>query len=187
MIDNIGCINNTIKVWGGQYVDLLNPDPDTIDLESIAHALSMMCRFGGHAPRFYSVAEHSVLACKIANADCKDNEVLRAVLMHDATEAFVGDMVKPLKVAMPEYRKVEEKVETAVGVRFGIDFHKHAATIKHYDRAMLKAEKIHFWPEDSEEWFGFSEIDERDVKFCEYAPLQARSVFLELAQALELS
>ena len=184
--DNFGCVGNTIKVADGHYLDLVETDPATIDLYSIATGLSQTCRFGGQTPRFYSVAEHSYLAAAMALDDGLNAEVVRAILLHDAAEAYIGDVVKPLKLLLPEYAVIEQRIEAAIGRRFDIDFEEHTVTIKRYDRQMLKAEKMHFWPEDSEKWAGFSDLPERYVKFRFTNPLQARNQFLVLARRLDI-
>ncbi len=99
-LDSFGCIANTIKVAAGHYVDLANPDPATIEIRSIAAGLSKICRFSGQCPRFYSVAEHSLHAAALADFLCVPDEAKAAVLLHDAAEAYIGDMVKPLKICM---------------------------------------------------------------------------------------
>lgn len=158
-----GCIGNTIKTFSGGYIDLLDPSPKDIDIESIAHALANICRFGGHAPVRYSVAEHSLNCYKIAilQGDCADT--LRAVLMHDAAEAYLGDIVKPLKNNLPDYRQIEERMEIVIGVRFGIDFDAHRDRVKKYDLMMLKCEKMKLWPSDQECWSGFESIPDTNM------------------------
>ncbi len=177
---------NTIKVAAGHYVDLANPTADMIDLESIAAALSKICRFGGHCPRFYSVAEHSALATQLAHEDGISDERLAAVFMHDAAEAYVGDMVKPLKITLPDFALAESRIESAIAEHFGIDFGRYADVIKHYDRAMLKAEKLAMWPDDQTAWAGFSEIDDRRVRFSFLAPDRAERTFLTCANSIGL-
>lgn len=141
-IDTFGCLNNTIKASSGTYVDLLNPDPATIRLVDIAAALSKVCRFGGHCPQFYSVAEHCVLATELAQSfRINDLKTLFAILLHDAAEAYIGDMVKPLKVMMPQYQEAETRIEKAIEQKFDIRFADYEPVIKRFDRAMLKAEK----------------------------------------------
>lgn len=185
-LDNFGCLNNTIKVSVGHYVDLVNPDPATIELESIAAALSKVCRFGGHCPRFYSVAEHSVLAANLAYSEGCTKDVLRAVLLHDAAEAYIGDMVKPLKLVVPQYKAIEERIELAIQIAMNVDFQKHHDVIKRFDRAMLKAEKITMWPEDTEKWAGFSDIEDRNVTIHFWSPWQAELKFLDVMRNIEL-
>lgn len=161
--DTFGCVGTTFKTFSGNYVDLLNPDPDLLDLETIAVALGRECRFGNHCPRFYSVAEHCVIACDLAIEDGVRGDSLRAILLHDATEAFLGDMIKPLKILLPEYQEIEHCFEVAIGVAFNLDFSLHRDVVKHYDRIMLRAEKLTMWPEDTEEWFGFAGLPPRGV------------------------
>lgn len=186
MIDTFGCIKNTIKVSAGHYVDLASPDPETIEIRSIAAALSKTCRFGGHCPRFYTVAEHCVHAVGLAMQDRITKDALRAILLHDATEAYVGDVVKPLKAMLPEYQVIESNIEQAVSARFGIDFGHYSHLIKRYDRLMLKAEKIQMWPEDREEWFGFAGLEHRPVVFQYWSPPFAEEEFLNVAANLGL-
>lgn len=98
-----GCVKNTIRVRSGLYFDLLDPQPDQFTLSDIAGALSKICRFGGQIDYFYSVAEHSVHCFDQADRDGASPAVCRLALFHDAAEAFIGDVVKPLKVMLPEY------------------------------------------------------------------------------------
>jgi uncharacterized protein len=186
MLDTFGCFNNTIKVAAGHYVDLCNPHPDSIEIESIASALSKVCRFGGHCPAFYSVAEHSVHATALACSEGYSGGALLAVFLHDAAEAYIGDMVKPLKVTIPQYGEAEQRIEAAIQTAFGVDFARWADVIKRYDRAMLKAEKVSMWPEDTEKWQGFSDIEDRVVRLQYWNPDDAKMQFLAMARTLQL-
>lgn len=104
-----------IQLQSGKTFDFLNPKPEDITIEDIANALSKLCRFTGHIDRFYSVAEHSV---RVANM--VPGAYQRAALMHDATEAFIGDMATPLKRLVPAYRDIEARVWEAVAKRFNL-------------------------------------------------------------------
>ncbi len=186
VLDTFGCLNNTIKVAAGHYVDLAAPDAASIEIKSIGSALSKICRFGGHCPKFYSVAEHCVRATAMAASEGYTGDALTAVFLHDAAEAYVGDMVKPLKVTMPQYGEAERRIEAAIELAFGVDFSKWSEVIKRFDRAMLKAEKTAMWPEDKETWAGFGDIEDRVVRFDYWLPPDAEANFLWVARTLQL-
>lgn len=170
-----GCVQGGgfIKVAAGHYFSLEHPDPDLIEIWSISEALGKICRYGGHCPRFYSVAEHCVHAVEQAELDGHSNKALMAILLHDAAEAYVGDMVRPLKAINPEYKRIEGKVEDAICERFEVKLDDFYTTIKLYDLILMKAEKKHFWPEDTQEWTGLEDIPDRDVPFACWVPERA--------------
>jgi len=97
------------------HFDFRDPDSFHFDIETIAHALSNLCRYTGHTPVFYSVAQHSVLASRVV-----DQEHALAALLHDAAEAFTGDMSAPLKTLCPDFRAIEDRVEAAIFKQFGV-------------------------------------------------------------------
>jgi hypothetical protein len=105
-----------MQTFTGRQFYPLDPRPEDIDIIDIAHALSMQCRYNGHVQRFMSVAEHCVLMSRVVAPE----HALWA-LLHDATEAYVGDMIRPLKLHMPEYRAVEDRVMLAIAAAFDID------------------------------------------------------------------
>lgn len=135
-----------IQTNSGIIFDLLNPDPEKISLDDIAHSLAMQCRFNGHFPFFYSVATHSILATTLAMQDRIFVDVLRAVLMHDAAEAYAGDMIRPLKDVLPQFKAIYKGVEAAVGKRFGIDFDAYKHNVSYYDDQMLEFEQWYRHP-----------------------------------------
>lgn len=104
-----------IQTVSGTKVDLLDPKPDQILIEDIAHALSPICRFTGHVEKFMSVAHHSVIVSNLV-----DPEFAFDGLMHDATEAYVNDLSRPLKNLLPEYKVVEERFALAIAEKFGV-------------------------------------------------------------------
>jgi hypothetical protein len=89
-----------IEVASGGFVDLLNPDPETIKLEDIGRGLANTCRYGGHIKRFYSVAEHAVLVRDLLRARGAGPNAQCMAVFHDAAEAYLGDVVAPLKWAL---------------------------------------------------------------------------------------
>ncbi len=124
-----------IRTVSGNYVNLLNPDPDTITIEDIAHSLSQQCRFGGNLPFFYSVAQHSVHVSKL----CRAGYELQA-LMHDASEAYLLDIPRPLKILLGEaYKKIENNMMRVIADKFGFDFPIHSS-VKYCDEFALMYE-----------------------------------------------
>ncbi len=102
-----------IMLAGGTLFDLLDPAGSHFTINDIAHGLGRVCRFAGHTNRFYSVAEHSVLVARLVPP-----EHARAALLHDASEAFIGDVTRPLKALLPDYRAIEARIEDAIASRF---------------------------------------------------------------------
>jgi hypothetical protein len=110
-VQNKSCI----VTRSSQYFDYLRPHDYDYQIEEIAHALSNLCRFTGHGNKFYSVAEHSVLVSNIV-----PEEFALEALLHDATEAFVGDVASPLKALLPDYKVIEKNIYKCIANTFGI-------------------------------------------------------------------
>jgi len=96
----------------------LDPKPGDVFIEDIAHALAMQCRFNGHSSSHYSVAQHSVLVSNVL----PDNLKLQG-LLHDAAEAYLGDVIKPIK--WDEFKKIEDRNLKVIFERFGVDWPLH--------------------------------------------------------------
>ena len=110
------CNNGKFNTASGKIIDLKNPSEDSIDIDDIANALSKICRFGGNTNQFYSVAQHSVLVSKLV-----DPEFAKEALLHDASEAYLGDVIKPLKVMLgTAYDSLEKNFETVIAHRFNL-------------------------------------------------------------------
>ena len=101
----------------GRMLDLLNPDPSQINLQDISHALSRVCRYAGNTEPLYTVAQHSLLV----SAFCSQENKLWG-LLHDAAEAYLGDVPKPVKDLCPDYRAIEARIERAVADYFGLPY-----------------------------------------------------------------
>ncbi len=130
-----------IQTYSGAKFDFSNPTPDSIRLQDIAHALSMISRFGGHIAKFYSVADHSLNVLQHLERNGANLPTLRAGLMHDATEAYIGDIVSPFKRLLPKANEIEERIAAMIRTRFGIDGRGvDFAAVKRADEAVLVAE-----------------------------------------------
>jgi hypothetical protein len=130
----------------GRYFDFTAPEAHPYNIAEIAHALSNLCRYTGHTRYFYSVAQHSVLVSMLTPP-----EFALAGLLHDAAEAFLGDVSAPLKQLLPEYRALESKVEAAVLGHFGLSF-PMPACIKHADLVALMTEERVLMPKHDDVW-----------------------------------
>src|SRR5919108_4617314 len=134
-----------LQTVSGRRVNPFDPDPDQLDAGDIARALANQCRFGGHSRVFYSVAQHSVLVSQLVEQRGGDVEDAFAALMHDATEAYLGDMPHPLKHRSPlgaAFKEAEARLEVALRDRFQIK--PHVGEIKRADRALLATERRAF-------------------------------------------
>lgn len=109
--------STVIRTNSGAMIDILHPDPALICIEDIAHSLSHICRYNGHVDRHYSVAQHSVIMAIMPEIP---GELKLTALLHDAAEAYLGDVVKPLKHLLPEYLKIEENMERVIAKAFGL-------------------------------------------------------------------
>lgn len=98
-----------ITTYTGKKFHFLDPQPEEIDIVDIAHALSLTCRFGGQCREFYSVAEHSIRMAKIVPAEYR----LHA-LLHDASEAYLPDLPRPMKAGLPKFKSVEQLILNSI-------------------------------------------------------------------------
>lgn len=132
-----GCINT----FTGLKFSFLNPKPEQIDILDISKGLSFRGHFGGQTEQFFSIAQHSLLVCDLLSARFANNpRVKLAALLHDASEAYTGDMVKPLKNLLPEFKVIEDKITEVIFNKFGIDI-ELLKLVKRYD---IQAQDIEY-------------------------------------------
>lgn len=156
MIDELTCRGDWISTYSGKFFPL-DPKEDDIHIETIAHALSMLCRFGGHINEFYSVAQHSVLCSDMVPKDYK----LEA-LLHDASEAYLVDMPRPIKGMLPDYKSLERSIELVIASKFKLPT-PMSSIIKIVDNRMLITEANHLLNESGGAWWK----DPNNPNYCE--------------------
>ena len=97
-----------ITTYTGKYIDPTNPDMSMVEIRDIAHALSLICRGNGHVQTFFSVGQHCLNCAREAQARGYDRRVVLACLLHDASEAYMSDVPRPVKRLLPEYVAAED-------------------------------------------------------------------------------
>ena len=177
-------VGPTILLQSGEYFDFENPEGSVFTIADIAHGLSHVCRFAGHCREFYSVAQHSVYVSMLV-----PEEHAFAALLHDAAEAFVGDVAKPLKDMLPDYRAIEDRIEAAVLGRFGLSKPLHPS-IKEADIVMLATEQS-LLMQNRDDWEYTRGRKPANINITPMAPAEARSFFIrryrDLAQPVSAS
>lgn len=153
-----------ILTFTGRRVWPLDPRPEDICIEDIAHALALTCRFTGHCREFYSVAQHSVLvSCYVADQG-GDASLQLAALLHDASEAYLPDVARPIKgrllvecpdavmVTAVSFRAAEDELQDSVAAAFRLTASFSHPLIKQADIALLLAERRDLLPDDGNDW-----------------------------------
>ena len=169
-----------IQTFTGRKLFPLDPDPDALDVRDIAHALSLHCRFNGHCRVFYSVAEHSVrVSRQLTDADALWG------LLHDASEAYLSDVPKPLKKDLPEYQGAEKHLMRVIAERFGLTWpipnavHEADMVLLMTERRDLVGEPVDDWGIDAapltERIEPLSPLDAEEAFLARYAELASPS------------
>lgn len=162
-----------IQTWSGRAFDFTNPDPDSVDIADIASHLSKLCRFAGAVHTFYSVAEHSVYVSRMV-----PREYALQGLLHDATEAYVVDLPKPLKDMLPDYRVAEQRVWEAVARHFGLPLELDES-VKDADIRMLLAERDQLLVKPPIPWTWANGIQPAKFTIRCHVPSTAKLAFLD--------
>ena len=155
--------SDCIRTSSGIYVNVFEPTPDMISIEDIAHSLSHQCRFGGHLPEFYSVAEHSVYVARLVRPEQR-----LAALLHDASEAYLLDIPSPIKARLANYKEIEDGLMKVIADRFGFEYPFHE-DVKLADQMAL-----------NNEWHSLMINDGKRLSFFQGLSMnQAKKEFLE--------
>jgi len=169
-----------IQTYTGKKFWPLDPRVEDIDIKDIAHALSLTCRFGGHCNEFYSVAQHSVIVSQLVE---ESNAFV--ALLHDAPEAYIGDVVRPFKKSLATFGNVEENLERVIYHSFGIsEFSKEMW--KEADNIALYTEMRDLMgkpPEAWEDWTNYQSTIPRQ-KIVPLGPRESEQLFLRRYEQL---
>lgn len=173
-----------MELSGGVFIDVLNPDVSEVTIEMIAHALSHQNRFGGHTPKAYSVAQHSVYVSFL----CDEEDAFDG-LMHDATEALLLDIPNPIKKLWPFYYELEKQLHTRLADKFGFK-HEIPASVKEADARICITEKISMFGPEGLDGPGWSPLTSRFSAYDNFTiqpthPEGARESFLRRYEELK--
>ncbi len=170
-------VGPSIMLQSGAWFDFGAPHSSLFTIEDIAHGLANICRYSGQCSRFYSVAEHSLLVSETAEGFEFE------ALMHDAAEAFLGDVTRPLKQMLPEFKRIEAEVERAIFDRFGIAY-PIPPQVKKADLRVLAAEQRQIMPEGTDGWVRGQRVEPAPVVVKNLSPLEAKAAFMERFEIL---
>lgn len=170
------------KSWvvtlSGSRFSILKPDPDAVKIEDIACALARQARFNGHTRFFYSVGQHSCLGAQVSPT----KDVALQMLFHDATEAYVGDLVSPVKALLPDFEIIESRIHWAIAQKFGLEY-PMPKIVKQIDRRLLATEIRDLITRDLKSW-NIKEDEPFDFPIIPWPPEVTEARFLELAREL---
>ena len=172
-----------LKTYMGYKVDPLNPAPETIMLRDIAHALSLICRGNGQCTHFYSVAQHCINAEKEAEARGDSVRICLGCLLHDGAEAYLADLIRPVKQFMPKYYEIEDRFLDVIYTKFGLPdlTEDELAEIKDIDDALLDYDLTELLKEPAPEE-GYRLKRTPDIDFCPFE--EAEDEYVRLAELL---
>ncbi|WP_413943062.1 HD family phosphohydrolase [Bdellovibrio sp. HCB-162] len=170
------------KSWvitlSGNRFNILNPNPDAVKIEDIACALARQARFNGHTRFFYSVGQHSCLGAEVSPT----KEIALHMLFHDATEAYIGDLVSPVKALLPDFEIIESRIHWAISQKFNMEY-PLPKVVKQIDRRLLATEVRDLITKDLGSW-GIGQDEPFEFPIIPWPPEVTEARFLELARNL---
>lgn len=142
-------MSNYITTYSKIKMNPLDAKNEEISINDIAHSLSLMCRANGHFPEFYSVAQHCICCCEEALARNYDDTVALACLLHDASEAYLADITRPVKHNLSTYLDIEKKLQESIYKKYlSRDLSlEDREKINLIDNALLYHEFLHYMKE----------------------------------------
>lgn len=182
-------MKDSITTYSKVQFTPLNPKQEDILIEDIAHALSLMTRANGHLSEFYSVAQHCIACCEEAIAREYSNTVALACLLHDASEAYLADITRPVKKSLTTYLDIEERLQNAVYEKYIKrelnEEEKHLLSL--VDDALLYNEFIHYMGEELK-LKDTKLVSSPQFRFVDFKEVENRykELFTELVKKCEL-
>lgn len=173
---------NWLQTYTGRAFYPLDPRPEDICILDIAHALSNICRYGGHCLEYFSVASHSILVSKLVPDGMK-----MWGLLHDASEAYLVDIPRPIKEHLPDYRMLEQKCQRVIATVFNLSL-PIPDEVKHIDnmvlklereKLMIKSNKCMWFIDDLELDIPLNKKSYREIELHPLDPKAAEKCFLE--------
>jgi uncharacterized protein len=169
-----------MQTFTGRKFYPLDPREEEVHLDDIVHALSHVCRFGGHCLFHYSVAQHSVLVAK-------DAEHKLEALLHDAAEAYLGDIIRPLKKdhGLTRYREAESRVHAVICRRFGALI-QTPADVAREDLRALATERRDVMADTTEVWSCLDGIQPHSDRILRLNPVEVRRLLYDEFEKLKI-
>jgi len=166
-----------IETYSGQKFRFDPFDPEAIEIVDIVHALSNLCRFAGHVPKFYSVAEHTYHVVSLLPQHLK-----LFGFLHDATEAYMCDITKPFKSLLPDYQSFESRLHKVIYEKFigRVPNEREAPTLHWADMAALKREAYAMIPSRGVGWFCLEGVELVDFDVENWDPVTGEQKLLEV-------
>lgn len=165
---------NGILLQSGEFYDYENLSSNKFTVHDIALSLSNICRYGGQVDEHYSVAQHSVLCSMYV----KEDDQQLAALMHDAAEAFLGDIPTPLKNMLPEYKKIEARHEADIFRRLGLEYPMHPS-VKAVDRRAMATE-VDSLKRESPHWEFLDEVRRFEGRITPWSMMDSYVKFMDM-------
>ena len=163
-----------IHTFTGKNFYFLDPKPEDICIEDIAHSLSNQCRFAGHSKYFMSIAQHSVMVSEFPYLDTQEKQMWG--LLHDASEAYLTDIPTPIKNCLPEYKEMEANLQSIIANKFGL-YASEPREVTRADKESLINEGFHML-RNTDYWLSQGKPD-MNMKLKSWAPKDAKQFFLD--------
>lgn len=171
--------NPYVGTFTGRKVHFLNPHTDEIHIDDITQSLGMQCRFNGHVKKFYSVAEHSVHVARLVLERTDDKRQALYALLHDASEAYLCDIQRPIKLTLTNYEDIEKRLQDCIFAKYDAPLHSHVTD--YIDKHIVRVEAEQLYPV-APDWV--EQYDRIDMQVKCWEPIVAQSQFQHMFKVL---